>query len=62
MSFEEQIMSVNKFTSKFFRQIEAIGVYYPTNICKARENDWFTNSLPFVAWNVQYSLVQLYQV
>ena len=55
-------MSVNKFTSKFFRQIEAIGVYYPTNICKARENDWFTNSLPFAAWNVQYSLVQLYQV
>ena len=55
-------MSVNKFTSMFFRLIEAIGVYYPTNVCKARENERFTNSLPFAAWDVQCSLLQLYQV
>ena len=62
MSSEKQKMSVNKFTSMFFRLIEAIGVYYPTNVCKARENERFTNSLPFAAWDVQCSLLQLYQV
>ena len=35
----------DKFTSIFFRQIEAIGVYYPSNIRKARETELFTNSL-----------------
>ena len=44
-----------------FRQIETIGVYYPSNICKARETELFMNSLPFAAWDVQCSLVQLYQ-
>ena len=38
-------MSKDKFTSIFFRQIEAIGVYYPSNIRKARETELFTNSL-----------------
>ena len=35
----------DKFTSIFSRQIEAIGVYYPSNIRKARETELFTNSL-----------------
>ena len=35
--------------------------FYPSNICKAQETEWFTKSLPFVAWDVQYSLVRLYQ-
>ena len=55
VSFEEQIMSMNKFTSIFFRQIEAFGVYYPSNIYEARENEWFTNSLPFAAWDAAFS-------
>ena len=38
-------MSKDKFTSIFFRQIEAIGVYYLSNIRKARETELFTNSL-----------------
>ena len=45
VSFEEQIMSKDKFTSIVFRQIEAIDVYYPSNIRKARETELFTNSL-----------------
>ena len=45
VSFEEQIMSKDRFTRIFFRQIEAIGVYYPSNIRKARETELFTNSL-----------------
>ena len=40
-----QIMSKDKFTSIVFRQIEAIDVYYPSNIRKARETELFTNSL-----------------
>ena len=45
VSFEEQIMSKDKFKSIVFRQIEAIDVYYPSNIRKARETELFTNSL-----------------
>ena len=48
-------MSMNKSTSIFFRQIEAFGVYYPSNICEARENEWFTNSLLFAAWDAAFS-------
>ena len=29
VSFEEQMMSMDKFTSIFFRRVEVIGVYYP---------------------------------
>ena len=61
VSFEEQIMSMDKFTSIFFRQVEAIDVYYPSNICKARETELLMNSLPFVEWDVQCSLVEFYQ-
>ena len=61
VSFEEKIISMDKFTSIFFRLIEAIGVYYPSNICKAQEIERFTKSLPLAAWDVQWSLVRLYQ-
>ena len=37
------------------------GVHYPSNICKVQETEWFTKSLPFAEWDVQYSLVRLYQ-
>ena len=41
-------MFKDKFTSIFFRQIEAIGVYYPSNISKARETKLFTISYHFL--------------
>ena len=54
-------MFKDKFTSMSFRQLEAIGVYCLLNICKARETEVFTNSLPFATWDVQCSPVLLYQ-
>ena len=37
-------MFKDKFKSIFFRQMEAIDVYYPSNICEARETKLFTIS------------------
>ena len=53
-------MSMNKFTSIFFRQIEAFGVYYPSNIYEARENEWLPTAYRLLR-GMQRSLVRLYQ-
>ena len=51
MSFEEQIMFKDKYTSTFSRRIEAIMFLNQSNILQ-RVKKMFTNSLLFSAWDV----------
>ena len=44
MSYEEQIMSKDKYPSKFWPQMEAICVYYPSNL--------FRNLHSFENWGI----------
>ena len=58
MSFEEQIMSKDKYTSIFLKSNGGYCVYYPSNIFR---NTWglFTNCLPsktFPAYEVYFLL------
>ena len=55
MSFEEQIMFKDKYTSTFSRRIEAIMFLNQSNILQ-RVKKMFTNSSLFSAWDV-FSLV-----
>ena len=50
VSFEEQIMSKDKYTSIFSRQVEAI-VFITLQIFYNTREKVFTNSLLFAAWN-----------
>ena len=51
MSFEEQIMFKDKYTSTFSRRIEAIVFLNQSNILQ-RVKKLFTNSSLFSAWDV----------
>ena len=53
VSFEEQIMSKDKFTSIFSRQMEAI-VFITLQIFYNTREKVFTNSLLFAAWNIYF--------
>ena len=50
VSFEEQIMSKDKYTGIFSRQMEAI-VFITLQIFYNTREKVFTNSLLFAAWN-----------
>ena len=63
VSFEEHIMSKDKYTSIFSRQVEAI-VFITLQIFYNTREKVFTNSLLFAAWNMyifKFSLVRLYE-
>ena len=53
MSFEEQIMSWDKYTSIFSRKIEAFVLIVLLIFCIARET-MHTTSLMFAAWYVLF--------
>ena len=55
MSFEEQIMFKDKYTSTFSRRIEAIVFLNQSNILQ-RVKKVFTNSSLFSAWDVFLSV------